>query len=254
MNFQISDNKWVSIIGHNGSGKSTLAQILMGLFPSSFEGKIWINNLELNENTIVDLRSLMGIIFQNPDHQFIGFDVKSDIAFGLENKKISREKIHQIIYKYASMLGILDLLDKKPQELSGGQKQKVAIASVLALEPKIVIFDEPTSFLDPEGVKEINSIIHTLHKKNKIIITITHDFSLALKSDEIIILNNGSLWRHDQSRNFLKDTVFLKKFFFNLPLSLQLYSEFCKEKYMKKMNPNYLMKLKDKLWEYSLQT
>ncbi|WCA22294.1 energy-coupling factor ABC transporter ATP-binding protein [Candidatus Phytoplasma oryzae] len=253
LNFTISDNKWVSIIGHNGSGKSTLAQILIGLF-LSYEGKVFIDNIELNENTIMQLRPFIGIIFQNPDYQFVGFDVKSDIAFGLENKNLSRDEIYKLVHKYADMLGIRKLLDKKPQELSGGQKQKVAIASVLAMEPQILIFDEPTSFLDPKGVTEINDIIRKIRQTKRIIITITHDFSLALKSDEIMILDNGSLLEYDKTLNFLKNSFFLNKFFFNLPLSLKLYSEFCKKKYIKKINPRSLEKIKEILWEYSLQT
>lgn len=207
LNFKIYNNKWISIIGNNGSGKSTLAQILIGLF-HSYEGRVLINNTELNENTLNDLRSIMGIVFQNPDYQFVGFDVKSDIAFGLENKKLSRNKIIELINKYSSILGIQKLLDKKPQELSGGQKQKVAIASVLAMEPQIIIFDEPTSFLDPQGAQEINNIIRKISKTKKIIITITHDFSLALKSDEIIVLNNGIIWKYDKTSNLLKDDFF----------------------------------------------
>ncbi|WP_153368717.1 energy-coupling factor ABC transporter ATP-binding protein [Candidatus Phytoplasma sacchari] len=253
LNFEIADNKWVSIMGHNGSGKSTLAQILIGLF-QSYKGQIFINNIELNENTITKLRSFMGIIFQNPDYQFVGFDVKSDIAFGLENKGLPRHQIYKTVNKYASMLGIKDLLDKKPQQLSGGQKQKVAIASVLAMEPEIIIFDEPTSFLDPEGSDEINRIITEISKTKKNIITITHDFSLALKSDEIIVLNNGSLWKYDKSLNFLKDSFFLNKFFFNLPLSLKLYIEFCKKEYLEKIDSRFLNKIKDVLWEYILKT
>jgi energy-coupling factor transport system ATP-binding protein len=254
LNFQIKNNQWISIMGENGSGKSTLAQILIGLIPF-YEGKIKINNIEINEKQIPYLRSLMGIVFQNPDYQFIGFDVRSDIAFGLENQRLSREKIKKVIDEYASMLGITNLLDKKPQELSGGQKQKVAIASVLAMEPKIIIFDEPTAFLDPQSTKEINNIIQKIHKqKNKILITITHDLNFALKSDKIMILDNGNLSKYEKSLNFLKNIFLLDKFFLNLPLSLQIYKELHKEQYINQINKKFLKKLKDTLWEYSLKT
>ncbi|MBP3059391.1 ATP-binding cassette domain-containing protein [Texas Phoenix palm phytoplasma] len=255
LNFIIESGQWISIIGENGSGKSTLAKILTGLLQFQ-KGEILINNFSLNEDNLIYLRSLIGIIFQNPDYQFVGFDVRSDIAFGLENKKFQRSEILEKIKKYSAMLGIEDLLYKKPQELSGGQKQKVSIASVLAMEPEIIIFDEPTAFLDPKGAKEIQNIIQNIHKqKNKILITITHDFSFALKSDKIMLLQEGFLLKYEKSHKFLKDFDFLYKFFPNLPLSLQLYFLLFKDRKIDTQNKNkkFFNKLKDALWQYILK-
>ncbi|MFW8664822.1 energy-coupling factor ABC transporter ATP-binding protein, partial [Candidatus Phytoplasma citri] len=120
----------------------------------------------LTEENLFLLRARMGIIFQNPDYQFIGCDVKHDIAFGLENQNLSREVMEKKIFNIAQKLNILHLLDCNPQELSGGQKQLVAIASVLVMEPKIIIFDEPTSFLDPQGTQEIYNLIEDIHQNN----------------------------------------------------------------------------------------
>ncbi|WEK82400.1 MAG: ABC-type cobalt transport system, ATPase component [Candidatus Phytoplasma pruni] len=254
LNFKINPGTWVSIIGDNGSGKSTLVKILISLLQYQ-KGQIMINGLELNENNLSDIRPLMGIVFQNPDYQFIGFDVRSDIAFGLENQNLPREEMQQKIFEVSRSLGIYDLLDKKPQELSGGQKQKVAIASVLALEPEIIIFDEPTAFLDPQGVKEIHNIIKNIHQqKNKILITITHDLSFALQSDEIIILEKGHLLKHDKPANFIKEPSFLEKYFVNLPLSLKLYYELLKkDENLSHEKTESLQKIKEILWQYSLK-
>ncbi|TVY12332.1 ATP-binding cassette domain-containing protein [Candidatus Phytoplasma pini] len=253
LNFNIYPGKWISIIGDNGSGKSTLAKILIGLlFPS--KGKILINNLELNEINLSNIRSLMGIVFQNPDYQFVGFDVKSDIAFGLENCSLSREQIQERINKYSNMFLVNELLDKKMQELSGGQKQKVAITSVLAMEPQIIIFDEPTAFLDPKETQEINNIIKNINqKKDKIIITITHDLSFALQSDEIIVLKQNKIWKYETSRNLLKNQDFLEEFFFSLPLALKVYYQLQKEKDLSSIDLPFFEELKDVLWQYNFE-
>ncbi|MDV3205273.1 MAG: energy-coupling factor transporter ATPase [Weeping tea tree witches'-broom phytoplasma] len=253
INFKILPGQWVSIIGDNGSGKSTLAKILAGLLQIQ-KGKIFINNFELKEENLSLLRACMGIIFQNPDYQFVGFDVRSDIAFGLENQRLSRQRMQQIITKISQELNIYDLLDKKPQDLSGGQKQKVAIASVLAMNPEIIILDEPTSFLDPQGVKEINDIVKKIHKeKKKILITITHDLEFALQSDEIIFLNRGCLLKHDMPKNFIKDYLFLQKYFVKLPLSLKIYYAMEQEKNLNIIKLEILQQIQDILWQYSLK-
>ncbi|MDC9031957.1 ATP-binding cassette domain-containing protein [Columbia Basin potato purple top phytoplasma] len=251
LNFEITKGTWVSLIGDNGSGKTTLAKLLIGLL-SPNKGQIFINNEELTEDNLLEVRSSMGIVFQNPDYQFVGFDVENDIAFGLENKLLPREQIRKKIDEYSSMLNIRHLLHKKPQELSGGQKQKVAITSVLAMEPDIIIFDEPTSFLDPQSSKEIYDIIQNIHKqKNKILITITHDLSFAFRSDAIMALDKYYLWKYDKISNLLKDFSFLKKYFNYLPLGMKIYYELQKDKDLSKINPKKLQELKDCLWQYN---
>ncbi|MDV3157370.1 MAG: ATP-binding cassette domain-containing protein [Candidatus Phytoplasma australasiaticum] len=253
LNFRVTDGKWISIIGGNGSGKSTLARILVGLLPIQ-KGRVIIDNIALTEENLFLLRSRIGIIFQNPDYQFIGCDVKHDIAFGLENQNLSREEMQKKIFNIAKKLNILHLLDCNPQELSGGQKQLVTIASILVMDPQIIIFDEPTSFLDPQVTQKVNNIIKDIHRTdNKILIIITHDWEFAFQSDEIIFLQKGNLLKQDTPVNFMKDEIFLKNNFINLPLSLKLYYRLQQDFNQLQNPPIILSKLKDFLWQYSLK-
>lgn len=193
VSFIIESGQMTSIIGHNGSGKSTLAKLIMGLLePTS--GEIYIDDVLLNESSISSIRNKMGIIFQNPDNQFVGVTVKDDIAFGLENKNIERSKMLELINEYSKLVKMDSFLESNPENLSGGQKQRVAIAGVLAMNTECVIFDEATSMLDPVGVKEINETMKMLKKTAlKTIISITHNIEETLYSEKVLVLNNGVL-------------------------------------------------------------
>ena len=159
LSFIIENNGMLAILGHNGSGKSTIAKLIVGLLtPTS--GKILIDDEEVNDDTIDRIRQKMGIIFQNPDNQFVGVTVKDDIAFGLENHQIPRKEMIEQIDKYAKLVDMQEYLEYNPENLSGGQKQRVAIAGALAMETELIIFDESTSMLDPKGTKEINQMIN----------------------------------------------------------------------------------------------
>ena len=164
ISFDIEQGDYVAILGHNGSGKSTIAKLLIGLLEKS-EGSIIINDDELNLDNLYKVRDNIGIVFQNPDNQFIGATVRDDIAFGLENNCVPQEDMGEIINIYASKVGMSDFLDHEPTKLSGGQKQRVAIAGILAMNPKIIILDEATSMLDPMGRREINTIVKELNQK-----------------------------------------------------------------------------------------
>ena len=193
LSFVINDGEMTSIIGPNGSGKSTIAKLIMGILqPDS--GHIYIDDVELNEDSISDIRKKMGIIFQNPDNQFVGVTVKDDIAFGLENKKVPRNEMIEKINMYSSLVRMNEFLDCNPDELSGGQKQRVAIAGVLAMETESIIFDEATSMLDPVGVKEINETMKMLKKQaSKTIISITHNIEEILYSNRVLVIKNGQI-------------------------------------------------------------
>lgn len=193
VSFIIESGQMTSIIGHNGSGKSTLAKLIMGLLePTS--GEIYIDDVLLNESSVPSIRNKMGIIFQNPDNQFVGVTVKDDIAFGLENQNIERSKMLELINEYSSLIKMDSFLESNPENLSGGQKQRVAIAGVLAMNTECVIFDEATSMLDPIGVKEINETMKMLKKTAlKTIISITHNIEETLYSEKVLVLNNGVL-------------------------------------------------------------
>ncbi len=194
VSFSIENGSYVSIVGHNGSGKSTLAKLLIGLLDQS-DGKIFYDGQEVTKKNIAFIRRKIGLVFQNPDNQFIGATVEDDIAFGLENKCVPTKEMYPIIKEFAEEVGVLDYLKKEPSMLSGGQKQRVAIAGALALSPEVIIFDEATSMLDPKAKKHISDLIIKLRKQNPelTIISITHDIEEAFKSDKVIVLNKGEI-------------------------------------------------------------
>ena len=194
ISFTIESGSYTSLIGHNGSGKSTIAKILIGLL-SFAKGEITAFGLDYSKKNIADIRKHIGIVFQNPDNQFIGSTVKDDIAFGLENREVPTNKMDEIILEFTKKVHMDEYLDKEPEYLSGGQKQRVAIAGVLAMHPDLIILDEATAMLDPKGKSEIFEVINELRKENPnlAILSITHDIEEAFKSDHIIVLNKGSI-------------------------------------------------------------
>ena len=193
VSFDVEKGTYTSIIGHNGSGKSSLAKLLIGLL-SKREGSILIDGQELSEETIDNIRTKIGIVFQNPDNQFIGATVRDDIAFGLENRQVDPSKMDDIINYYATKVNMQDYLDHEPSRLSGGQKQRVAIAGVLAMKPEILILDEATSMLDPKGKKEVNELVKEIYKQEKMtIISITHDIEEALYCDHLLVMNEAEI-------------------------------------------------------------
>lgn len=210
ISFAIEQGEYVCILGHNGSGKSTIAKLIIGLLEAK-SGTIQIDGIDLNEKTIYDIRSRIGIVFQNPDNQFIGSTVRDDIAFGLENKCVAHEEMEDIIQKFASEVDMLPFLDHEPSKLSGGQKQRVAIAGILAMSPSILILDESTSMLDPKGKKEINDLVSKIRKEKKMtVISITHDIEEASLADRIILLDGGHIKAIDCPGNILTDLELLK--------------------------------------------
>ncbi|MBW9212642.1 MULTISPECIES: energy-coupling factor transporter ATPase [Terrabacteria group] len=189
--FSISAGSYTTIIGHNGSGKSTLAKLLAGLLEKE-SGSIQIQGKEMSAESLDEIRSQIGIVFQNPDNQFIGSTVRDDIAFGLENHQVEPAKMDAIIEDNAQRVGMFSFLDKEPSHLSGGQKQRVAIAGVLAMSPDVLILDEATSMLDPMGKYSINQLIKQLYKKEGLtILSITHDMNEVLQSTNVIALADG---------------------------------------------------------------
>lgn len=191
ISFEIQKGTYTTILGHNGSGKSTIAKLLMGLLARQ-SGDIIVGGIPLTEEHLFEVRDQIGIVFQNPDNQFIGATVRDDIAFGLENMCVDPKKMDDIINEYAKKVNMLEFLDHEPTKLSGGQKQRVAIAGILAMAPSIIILDEATSMLDPKGKKEINALVHQLNQdKNITILSITHDIEEAALSDYVILLSDG---------------------------------------------------------------
>lgn len=193
VSFSIPSGSYTTVIGHNGSGKSTIAKLLLGLLEKA-EGEIYIDGLELNLENLREIRGKIGIVFQNPDNQFIGSTVRDDIAFGLENHCVPQREMDGIIEKFAARVNMSEFLNSEPTKLSGGQKQRVAIAAVLAMRHDIIVFDEATSMLDPTGKREINNLIKELHKDKKLtVISITHDIEEVAQSDNVIVVNKGKI-------------------------------------------------------------
>ena len=225
VSFKVDKGAYVTLIGHNGSGKSTIAKMISGLLPLK-SGEIIIDGLILNEENIHDIRAKLGIVFQNPDNQFIGSTVRDDMAFGLENYQVESAKMDDIINRYASMVNMEAYLDKEPSNLSGGQKQRVAIAGILAMSPEIIIFDEATSMLDPKGKAEIKEVIYDLHEKYDItIISITHDIEEALNSDYVIVMNQGKIYKAGKPSEVFSDTNGLLKIGLDIPFTYKIKEE-----------------------------
>ncbi|WP_338983290.1 energy-coupling factor transporter ATPase [Spiroplasma endosymbiont of Othius punctulatus] len=217
VNFEIKHGEYVTIIGHNGSGKSTLSKLLIGVLKAN-EGNVSIYGNKINSSTIKYIIKFMGIVFQNPDNQFIGSTVKDDIAFGLENRQMDPALMPAIIEEVAKKVRMEKFLDHEPLLLSGGQKQRVAIASALALSPDILIFDEASSMLDPKGKRDVKEIMLNLRKnENKTIISITHDMDEILNADKVIVMNHGEMVRCGKPFEILKDKEFIRSIKLDVP-------------------------------------
>lgn len=224
VSFTISKGSWTALIGHNGSGKSTLAKIIDGLIiPSDNKSSININDTLLNSKTVWSIRNQIGMVFQNPDNQFVGATVEDDVAFGLENRNISRNDMIKTIEKVLAEVKMSNYRKKEPQTLSGGQKQRVAIAGILAIDPKIIILDEATSMLDPEGRKQILSIIKNLQLKQGLtVISITHDVDEVMLADQVIVLDNGQVITQNTPVEIFNNNLLVKKTQIGFPFVYQL--------------------------------
>lgn len=191
----IQQGEWIAIIGPNGSGKSTLAKTINGLIEANY-GEVIIEGVALNAETVWDVRKKIGMVFQNPDNQFVGSTVQDDVAFGLENVGIPREEMVKRVADAVAAVNMANFMDKEPARLSGGQKQRVAIAGIVALSPDIIILDEATTMLDPEGRHEVIETIQEIkEKENLTVISITHDIDEAAKANRIFVMEAGQLTR-----------------------------------------------------------
>jgi len=222
VSFSVEQGSYTTLIGHNGSGKSTIAKLLIGLLEKG-SGEILIDGLDLTEANLEAIRRKIGIVFQNPDNQFIGATVRDDIAFGLENHQIDPKLMDGIITDYAARVDMTKYLDQEPTRLSGGQKQRVAIAGVLAMKPEILILDEATSMLDPEGKAEINALVKQLHKEyGMTILSITHDIEEVKKSDHVLVMFDGKIVKDGLPSQVMADEKELVALKLDAPYSVKL--------------------------------
>ncbi|CAD5902134.1 energy-coupling factor ABC transporter ATP-binding protein [Carnobacterium maltaromaticum] len=195
VSLSIGKGEWVAIIGHNGSGKSTLAKTINGLLAPT-NGTVTVGNQLLTEETVWDVRRMVGMVFQNPDNQFVGSTVQDDVAFGLENSGVPRDEMVKRVIDAIDKVKMSDFIEKEPARLSGGQKQRVAIAGVVALRPDIIILDEATSMLDPQGRQEVLATVKAIkEEENLTVISITHDIDEAASANRILVMKNGQLIR-----------------------------------------------------------
>ncbi len=193
VSFHVKQGEWLSIIGHNGSGKSTTVRLIDGLLEAE-SGDIYIDGDALTIDNVWDKRRLIGMVFQNPDNQFVGATVEDDVAFGLENQGIPLEEMRSRVDEALELVGMTDFKTREPARLSGGQKQRVAIAGVVALRPKIIILDEATSMLDPEGRLDLIKIVREIQERHGMtVISITHDLDEVALSDRVIVMKNGQV-------------------------------------------------------------
>lgn len=248
INLKIKKGCHTVILGHNGSGKSTIAKLIIGLLKAN-KGSIIVDGIEMNEANVYKIRDKVGIVFQNPDNQFIGASVKDDIAFGLENKCVPTAKMMDIVEEYAQKVGMEKYLDHEPSRLSGGQKQRVALAGILAMHPEVMIFDEATSMLDPTGVNEINHFIDVLQAQKEVtIISITHDIEYVLKADYAIILDQGQVIMEGSPQEIFAQAQQLVRIGLDIPLALKI-SNSLQSKGVKIKNCLSIKELETKLWE-----
>lgn len=193
VSFHVKQGEWLSIIGHNGSGKSTTVRLIDGLLEAE-SGQIIIDGQELTEDNVWELRHKIGMVFQNPDNQFVGAIVEDDVAFGLENKGIPLKDMKERVGQALDLVGMSEFKMREPARLSGGQKQRVAIAGAVAMRPQVIILDEATSMLDPEGRLELIRTIRAIRQKyNLTVISITHDLDEVALSDRVIVMKNGKV-------------------------------------------------------------
>ncbi|MBX0359824.1 energy-coupling factor ABC transporter ATP-binding protein [Halobacillus sp. Nhm2S1] len=201
VSFTIGPDEWVAIIGHNGSGKSTIAKLMNGLlFPQ--EGEIIVNGMKVTHETVWDVRKQVGMVFQNPDNQFVGTTVRDDVAFGMENHGMPRELMVERIKESLDSVRMEAYESHEPHRLSGGQKQRVAIASVLAVSPEFIILDEATAMLDPKGRKEIMQTVSDVQQERDLsLVTITHDLQEVTMASRVIVMNGGEVWMEGTPRD-----------------------------------------------------
>ena len=200
VSINIKQGEYVAVLGHNGSGKSTFAKLLnMILTPT--KGKIYIDGKDItvaeedfNEDDLFEVREKVGMVFQNPDNQLVATIVEEDVAFGPENLGLPRETIRERVDEALALVGMTEYARHAPHKLSGGQKQRIAIAGIIAMKPKVIIFDESTAMLDPSGRQEVLAIMEKLNREEGItILNITHYMEEAARADRVIIVNDGKL-------------------------------------------------------------
>lgn len=256
VSFSLDEGEWLAIVGHNGSGKSTLAKLLNGLL-QPYSGTVTIDGFETNDiNQVWNIRKQVGIVFQNPDNQFVGTTVMDDVAFGLENNGIPREEMLKRIHDSLRKVHMEKFFDHEPHRLSGGQKQRVAIAGIIALKPKIIILDEATSMLDPKGRKEVIDVVKNLNETENItVISITHDIEEAMLADRMIVMNQGEKVLEGRPQDiFTNYRDKLKEYKLDVPFVIQLKQKLAERGIVLSEQSFTQEELVEELWKFASKT
>jgi energy-coupling factor transport system ATP-binding protein len=220
INLTVQKGEFVAIVGRNGSGKSTFAGVVSGLIRPT-KGAVFINGINTkSKRQFIELRKTLGMVFQNPENQLVFEKVRDDIAFGLRNLNFTDIEIENRIEGISKIMGIEDFTDSF--ELSMGQKQRVAIASVLAMNPQCIVFDEPTAMLDPKGKKDIHNIVVDLHKSGITVVYVTNVIDEVLPADRIVVIENGSIKDEFKKQELFDNIEKMKSFGLEIPLIMDL--------------------------------
>lgn len=218
VDLDVEPGQFIAILGHNGSGKSTLAKHINALLTPT-EGSLWVNGMDVSEEqNVLPVRQTAGMVFQNPDNQIIASVVEEDVGFGPENIGVPTEEIWQRVEESLKSVGMLEYRTHSPNKLSGGQKQRVAIAGVVAMQPKCIVFDEPTAMLDPNGRKEVIRTAHELNQKKGVtVILITHYMEEVVDADRVIVMDQGKVVMQGTPREIFSQVGKLKEYRLDVP-------------------------------------
>lgn len=254
IDLSVYEGERLAIVGHNGSGKSTLTKLLNGLLLPN-NGTVYVEEYRTDDDEqIWEIRRRVGIVFQNPENQFVGTSVRDDIAFGLENIGLPREEMIERIQKSVEKVKMVDYLDQEPHHLSGGQKQRVAIAGIIALRPLIMILDEATSMLDPKGRKNVLSVVKDLNQtENMTVISVTHDLEEAVDADRIIVMNDGEIVHEGTPAEIFQHGEQLKQYGLDLPFPIQVAEQLASKGIHLSKQPLTHDELVEELWKLKLK-
>lgn len=226
IDLEIKQGEFVALLGHNGSGKSTFAKLLNGiLIPTG--GKVYVDGISTDdEETLFDVRKKAGMVFQNPDNQIVATVVEEDVAFACENMGLPSKEIRRRVDAALEAVGMSEFKLHAPHLLSGGQKQRVAIAGVLAMEPEVIILDEPTAMLDPKGRKEVMQAITRLNReKGMTIVLITHHMDEACQADRVVVMHGGNIVTDDRPQNVFSQVEKMQQLSLGVPQTVELMHE-----------------------------
>lgn len=248
--FHVKQGEWLSIIGHNGSGKSTSVRLLNGLLvPES--GNIIVDGELLTEKNVWDIRQKIGMVFQNPDNQFVGATVEDDVAFGLENKGVEHSQMKERVDEALNLVGMSAFKTREPARLSGGQKQRIAIAGAVALRPMIIVLDEATSMLDPKGRLELINTIRSIREDYQLtVISITHDLDEVALSDRVLVMKNGQVESSSTPRELFARGNEILQLGLDIPFTTSLINAFREDGF--NLEEDYLTEkeLENQLWQF----